>query len=81
MFMDILRQIYLENIKLAKNDDEYLVAKTILDRDNSIGVDVLQALDKIENKLGEEGGNTGTQNFRYINIEDRILQGCCRLRL
>ena len=64
-----------KNIKLAKNDDEYLVAKTILDRDNSIGVDVLQALDKIENKLGEEGGNTGTQNFRYINIEDRILQG------
>ena len=67
------RKNYL--VKLAKIDNNYLVAETVLDKDNSIGIDVLQALNKKETKWGERPINEGTQNFRYINIEERILQG------
>ena len=67
------RENYL--VKLAKIDNEYLVAETVLDKDNSVGIDVLQALNKKESKWGEHAINEGTQNFRYINIEERILQG------
>lgn len=67
------RENYL--VKLAKIDNNYLVAETVLDKDNSIGIDVLQALNKKETKWGEPPINEGTQNFRYINIEERILQG------
>ena len=63
-------------VKLADlGNGEYLVAKTILDKDNSVGIDVLQALEKLEDKWNKAAKNEGTQNFRYINIEDRILQG------
>ena len=62
-------------VKLAKVGDKYLVAETVLDVDNSVGTDVLQALNKKETKWGEGDANTGTQNFRYINVEERILQG------
>lgn len=55
---------------------KYLVAEVELSKVNSIGTDVMQALDKIENKLLTEGREgTGTQNFRFINVDDTILQG------
>lgn len=56
--------------------NKYLVADIKLSEINSIGTDVMQALDKAENKLTTEGENgEGTQNFRFINVEDTILQG------
>lgn len=42
-----------------------------LDKNKSFGIDHLQSLNKIENK--KDG--TGTQNFRYINVDETILQG------
>ena len=54
-------------------DDKYLVAEVKLN-ESSIGTDVLQALDKNELKLTDRL-NTGTQNFRFINVDDAILQG------
>lgn len=55
------------------SDGRYLVAKVNL-KDSSIGTDVMQAINKFENKLpGEE--NEGIQNFRFINVDDTILQG------
>jgi len=56
-------------------DNNYLVAKVTL-KENSIGTDVLQALDKVENKLSlDSEENNLYQNFRFINVEDTILQG------
>ena len=54
-----------------------LIAVVKLDEENSIGINVLQALDKKENKLDSnaKNDNPGTQNFRFINIDDTILQG------
>ena len=56
---------------------KYLIAKAELDIDKSYGIDQLQAMDKNERKLVEEanGENTGTQNFRFINVDSDILQG------
>lgn len=60
---------------IAQVDDKYLVGVATL-KENSIGRDVLQAIDKAENKLASERElNQGTQNFRFINIEETILQG------
>ena len=56
------------------NDDKYLIAKVELN-DSSIGIDVLQALDKNERKLLTDTTNSGTQNFRFINVDNEILQG------
>ena len=53
------------------DDNNYLVAKVELNADKSIGVDNMQAINKIEDKAN----GTGTQNFRYINVDDTILQG------
>lgn len=56
--------------------DKYLVAEVVLSEINSIGTDVMQAINKNENKLTTEGSTgTGTQNFRFVNIDDTILQG------
>lgn len=61
---------------IAKLDNgKYLVADVRLNQ-YSVATEVMQALDKIENKLIEEGAtNGGTQNFRYINVDNEILQG------
>ena len=64
-----------DKVVIAEIDGKYLVAKVKLS-DSSIGTDVLQAIDKNENKLAaarEE--NKGTQNFRFINIDSEIFQG------
>ena len=58
---------------LAKVGDKYLVVEKEL-KDYSIAVDQLQALDKIENKAHVEN-LLKAQNFRYINVDDTILQG------
>lgn len=56
--------------------NKYLVADVKLSKVNSIGTDVMQALDKAENKLtNDEQFGSGTQNFRFINVDDTILQG------
>ena len=54
-------------------DERYLVAKVEL-KDSSIGTNVMQALNKYENKLPGED-NEGIQNFRFINVDDTILHG------
>ena len=59
-------------VKVAELDDNnYLVAKVELNSEKSIGIDNMQAINKIEDK----SNGTGTQNFRYINVDDTILQG------
>lgn len=56
--------------------DKYLVADITLSEIDSIGIDVMQAINKQENKLTVRNiDNIGTQNFRYINVDDTILQG------
>lgn len=50
-----------------------LIADVTL-KDSSISADVMQAINKTEEKPND-GENSGTQNFRYINIDDTILQG------
>ncbi len=56
--------------KILEKDDTYVVAKVSLNT-NSIGTDVLQAINKEENK----DQKLGTQNFRFINVDEAILQG------
>lgn len=56
------------------SEDQYLVAKVELDTQNSKGIDVLQAISKNEKKP-EDNNNSGTQNFRFINVDSEILQG------
>lgn len=53
---------------------KYLVAKVEISDINSKGTDQLQQIDKNEKKL-ENDAKTGTQNFRYINVDTEILQG------
>lgn len=54
--------------------DKYLVADITLSEIDSIGIDVMQAINKQETKLTTDGFS-GIQNFRYINVDDTILQG------
>lgn len=64
-----------DKVIIAKIDGKYLVADVKLN-EVSIGTDVMQAIDKNENKLTDiDESNGGTQNFRFINIDDTILQG------
>ena len=64
-----------DKVIIAEIDGQYLVANVKL-AENSIGTDVLQAIDKNENKLAaSREENKGTQNFRFINIEDDMFQG------
>lgn len=54
----------------------YLVAEVTLSEVNSIGTDVMQAINKWENKVtSDDRFGEGTQNFRYINVDDTIMQG------
>ena len=58
------------------NNKKYLVVNKILNKNKSTGIEMMQALDKIENKLEYEGAlNAGVQNFRFINVDNDILQG------
>ena len=56
------------------NDDEYLIANVVLNEEESTGIDQLQAINKDEVKLPDRE-KAGTQNFRFINVDDTILQG------
>lgn len=64
-----------DKVVISEIDGKYLVAKVKLS-ESSVGTEVLQAIDKNENKLAaarEE--NKGTQNFRFINVDNEIFQG------
>lgn len=62
-------------VVISKVGNDYLVANVTLN-DSSIGTDVLQAINKNENKLSSETEeNGGLQNFRFINVDDTIFQG------
>ena len=56
--------------------DRFLIADNVLNTDKSTGTELMQSLDKVENKL-EYNDETrgGIQNFRFINIDNDILQG------
>jgi len=62
-----------DKVVVGKIDNKYLIASVKLN-EASVGTDLMQAIDKNENKLEDEG-ITGTKNFRFINIDDTILQG------
>ena len=60
---------------ISETDEEmYLVAKIELNTETSKGIDQLQAMNKNEIKP-VNAEHTGTQNFRYINVDSEILQG------
>ena len=64
-----------DKVVIAEIDGKYLVADVKLS-ESAIGTEVLQAINKNENKLAaarEE--NKGTQNFRFINIDNEMFQG------
>ena len=69
-------------IKLP-NSDKYLIADTILIKDKSVGDELMKAINKVEdkdqsyNKEREDEGryNNGIKNFRFVDIDDEILQG------
>ena len=75
-----INKIKDKNIALAKvGKNHYLIAEIKLDEENSKGIEQLQAINKIENKTKEElkkPAYSGVQNFRYINMEEELLQGC-----
>ncbi len=56
------------------NGDEYIVATVGVDLERSIGTDVLQAINKVEDKYSMVNGEN-MQNFRFINVDESILQG------
>ena len=70
-------------IKLP-NSEEYLIANTTLVKDRSVGDELMKAIEKVEDKdqsyngrIREDEGkyNNGIQNFRFVDIDDEILQG------
>jgi hypothetical protein len=64
-----------DKVIIAKMNNKYLVAKVELNS-SSISTDLMQAIDKQENKLTyADEVNDGIKNFRYINVDDSILQG------
>lgn len=63
-----------EDIVLGMVGDKYIIAKATLSG-TSISADLMQALDKAENKLLFENNDNSVKNFRFINIDDSILQG------
>ena len=53
---------------------KHLYAKVTLNTEKSVGIDQLQAIDKNETKP-TNANYSGTQNFRFINVDSEILQG------
>ena len=53
--------------------NDFLVAEVKL-TDISVGTELMQAINKVEKKLTTEP-HEGIQNFRFINVDDTILQG------
>lgn len=62
-----------DKIVLGMVGDKYIIAKATLNN-TSIGADLMQSIDKVENKL-LFARNNSIQNFRFINVDDAILQG------
>lgn len=63
-----------DDIVLGMVGDKFIVAEAKLSN-TSISTDLMQALDKEENKLLSENNTESVKNFRFINIDDSILQG------
>lgn len=63
-----------EDIVLGMVGNKYIIAKATLSA-NSVSTDLMQSLDKAENKLLFENNDNSVKNFRFINIDDSILQG------
>ncbi len=62
---------------VAKLDsDNYLVVIVELNKNKSTGIELMQAIGKTENKLEQlKEKNKGIQNFKFINIDEDLLQG------
>ena len=66
---------------LARVGDNYLIGEIHLIEEDSLAIEQLQAIDKKENKTQLSDDNpslspySSTQNFRYINVDEKILQG------
>ncbi len=63
-----------DDIVLGMVGDKFNVAEATLNN-TSVSTDLMQALDKEENKLLSENNTESIKNFRFINIDDSILQG------
>lgn len=63
-----------DDIVLAMVGDKYIIAKATLSN-TSVATDLMQSIDKAEDKLLFETNNNAIKNFRFINIDDSILQG------
>lgn len=63
-----------DDIVLGMLGDKYIIAKVTLSN-TSIATDLMQSLDKVENKLLSENNDNSIKNFRFVNIDDSILQG------
>ena len=60
----------------VKEDGSYeYKAKVSVNETTSIGDEQLQAVNKKENKDKNSDSNTGVQNFRYLNVDETIMQG------
>lgn len=64
----------VDDIVLAMVGNKYIIAKATLNN-TSVAIDLMQSLDKEENKLLFENNDSSVKNFRFINIDDSILQG------
>lgn len=61
------------NYTFEEKDNKTVYKANVKLNEASIGIDQLQALNKEEDK--DSNPHSGQQNFRYINIEERLLQG------
>ena len=61
-------KVVIGKTKTVDNKEGFIVANISLNQ-NSIGTDVLQAINKVESN------NDGIQNFRFVNVDPIILQG------
>lgn len=66
-----------DTVVLAKVGDYFLTVEKTL-KANSIAIDQLQSIDKVEDKVDETLNGVvieDQQYFRYINVDDAVLQG------
>lgn len=61
-------------IVLGMVGNKFIIAKATLNN-TSISTDLMQSIDKTENKLLYTANEDSSKNFRFINIDDSILQG------
>lgn len=69
----LLNAKYDIDYSFEERDNRTTYKATVKLNEASIGTDQLQSLNKEEDK--ESNPHSGQQNFRYINIEEKLLQG------